>query len=183
MVKLSKWTALIFSWLTLSPLIVYLGRRWKMGNIYLWIIGVLISPLFLILYILLFYSFVKLAENNDRRHYFQNRDRIEKITEVNIPKFKVIEYYEGQRGFNGDFNDWFTIEFRADPPDELFDKIDKLIETGETSWHKEGNDYIFNRIWGNGIPAPPRENDNDDRFFSITITRGEKQGIIRHGIC
>ena len=178
MKTLLKWVALIISWLTLSPLMVYLGHRWKMGNKYVRIIGMLVSPLFLIIYLLLFIVICY----EDKRDYFQNRDRIERITEVRLPKFKMIEYHEGRRGFNGDFNDDFVFEFKSVPSDEMFDMIDKLIESGKTGWHKEGDSYIFNCTWGNGMPAPKGESDNEDRIFGITITRGEKQGVIRHGM-
>ena len=108
--------------------------------------------------------------------------RIERITGVRIPAYKTIEYNEGLRGFNGDFDDWFTIEFKTMPSDEMFDEIERMIETGKTGWHKEGNEYIFNCTWGNGFKAPNGESDDEDRIFGITITRGEKQGIIRHGM-
>ena len=108
--------------------------------------------------------------------------RIERITGVRVPKYKTLEHEEGLRGFNGDYNDSFTIEFRTMPADEMFDEIDRMIKGGKTGWHKEGNDYIFNCTWGNGHPAPKGENDNEDRFFGITIKRGEKQGTIRHGM-
>ena len=107
--------------------------------------------------------------------------RIERITGVRIPAYKTIEDDEGTRGFNGDFNDRFTIEFKSMPSDEMFDEIDKMIETGKTGWHKEGDDYIFNCMWGNGYAAPEGEDENADGMFGITITRGKKQGTIRHG--
>ena len=107
--------------------------------------------------------------------------RIERITGVRIPSYKTIEYDEGTRGFNGDFDDRFTIEFKSMPSEEMFDEIDKMIETGKTGWHKEGDDYIFNCMWGNGFKAPKGEDENEDRTFDITITRGKKQGTIRHG--
>ena len=108
--------------------------------------------------------------------------RIERITGIRVPAYKTIEYHEGQRGFNGDYNDWFTIEFKTMPTDEMFDEIDKMIETGKTGWHKEGNDYIFNCTWGNGFKAPKGESDDEDRMFGITITREKKQGTIRSGM-
>ncbi len=178
MKKLLKWIVLLLSWLTLSPLILYLGHRWKMGNKYVRIVAMLISPLFLILYLLLFTFFYY----EDNTSYFQNRNRIERITEVKIPKFKVIEYHEGRRGFTGEFEDQFTFEFKSMPPDDMFDKIDELIKSGKTSWHKEGDEYVFNHTWGNGLPAPNGEDDNEDRFFTIKISRGKKQGVIRHGM-
>ena len=74
------------------------------------------------------------------------------------------------------------IEFQTIPSEEMFDKIDKMIATGKTGWHKDGSDYIFNCTWGNGYPAPNGESDDEDMIFGITITRGEKQGTIRHGM-
>lgn len=68
------------------------------------------------------------------------------------------------------------------PSDEMFDEIDSMIEGGKTGWHKEGTDYIFNCTWGNGYPAPKEESDDEYLMFGITITRGEKQGIMRHGM-
>ena len=116
------------------------------------------------------------------KHYFQNLDRIERITDVRVPEFKVVDYWEGSRGFTGDFDSSFTFEFKSIPSDELFDEIDKKIEDGHTGWRKEGNKYSFSQTWENGMKAPKGESDNEDRFFSITITRGEKQGTVRHGM-
>ena len=39
--------------------------------------------------------------------------RIERITGVRVPNYKMIEYDEGTRGFNGDFKDRFAIEFKT----------------------------------------------------------------------
>ena len=110
--------------------------------------------------------------------------RIERITGVRIPAYKIIEHFDRVRGNHGYgyLNDSFTFEFKTMPSDEMFDKIDGMIEGGKTGWHKEGDDYIFNCTWGNGHPAPKGESDDEDRMFGITITRGQKHGIIRHGI-
>lgn len=107
--------------------------------------------------------------------------RIERITGVRVPKYEIIEYYKGNRGFTGDFNDRFTFEFKTMPSDEMFDEIDQLIEIGKTGWNRAGNRYSFSVAWGNGIPAPKGEREEDDGTFSITITRGEKEGTITYG--
>ena len=99
-----------------------------------------------------------------------------------MPKYKVIEYNQGERHFTGDFMDTYEIEFQTIPSDEIFDKIDKMIATGKTGWHKNGSDYKFNCTWGNGYPAPNGECEDEDIIFGITITRGKKQGTIRHGM-
>lgn len=107
--------------------------------------------------------------------------RIERITGVRVPKYKIIEYHEGERSFTGDYSDWFILEFKKMPSEQLFDDIDKMIETGNTEWARKGNTYIYNHTWGNGIPAPKGENDNEDRTFCFIITRGEKRGEIKCG--
>ena len=107
--------------------------------------------------------------------------RIERITGVRVPQYEIIEYNEGKRHFTGDFEDRFTFEFKTMPSDEMFDEIDKMIATGKTEWKKDGNKYSFSVMWGNGFPAPKGEREEDDGMFSITITRGEKDGIITFG--
>ena len=108
-------------------------------------------------------------------------DRIERITGIRVPAYKIIEYNEGKRGFTGDYEDVYEIDFKTMPSDELFNEIDKMIDKGGTSWRKEGNKYSFSAAWGNGIPAPKGENEEDDGMFSITLTRGEKAGVITSG--
>ena len=107
--------------------------------------------------------------------------RIERITGVRVPAYKIIEYNEGNRGFTGDYNDVYEIDFKTMPSDELFNEIDKMIATGKTSWRREGNKYSFSAVWGNGYPAPKGEREEDDGMFSITLTRGEKSGVITSG--
>lgn len=178
MKKVLKWIAIIISWLTLSPLILYLGHRWNIGNKYTRTAGMLLSPLFFITCLFL-YAFFFIEGNHE---YFQNRNRIERITDVKLPEFEVIVYNEGLRHFTGDFTDHFIFEFKSIPPDKLFDKIDILIKGGKTNWRKEGDLYKFEQIWGNGYPAPKGENDEEDRFFNIMITRGQKRGEVNHGM-
>ena len=107
--------------------------------------------------------------------------RIERITGVRVPQYDIIEYHEGNRYFNGDFEDRFTFEFKTMPSEEMFDEIDKMIAIGNTGWKKDGNKYSFSVTWGNGFPAPKGEREEDDGMFSITITRGETDGIIIFG--
>lgn len=108
--------------------------------------------------------------------------RIERITGIRVPSYNVTEYHEGSRLFPGDYDDTYEIEFKEMPSEELFDEIDKLISTGKTSWRKKGNEYSFPAFWGNGMPAPKGEDENDDRTFCITLTRGEKRGVITSGV-
>lgn len=103
-------------------------------------------------------------------------DRIERITGVRIPEYKVTKAFIGPTSFTGDFEDSLYIEFETLPSDELFEKMDSL------NWYREGDKYSFSTSWGNGSPAPEGENDEEDRFFIIKLTKGEKTGIIVYGM-
>jgi len=103
-------------------------------------------------------------------------DRIERITGVRIPEYKVTKAFIGPTSFLGDFEDSLYIEFETLPSDELFEKMDSL------NWYRDGDKYSFSTIWGNGSPAPEGENDEEDRFFKIKLTKGEKTGIIVYGM-
>ena len=108
-------------------------------------------------------------------------ERIERVSGVRVPSYKIIEDHKGKRHFTGDHEDVYKIEFKTTPSDELFDEIDKLIANGNTGWLKDGNRYSFFVIWGNGLPTPKGESDSYDGTFSLTITKGEKVGEIRSG--
>ena len=107
--------------------------------------------------------------------------RIERITDIRVPKFKVTEYVEGPRTITRDYKDTYVIEFKTTPPDELFDEIDRKIAKGGTEWKKDGKQYSFSIFWGNGFAAPKGESEDADGIFDITLTRGEKEAIIHSG--
>ncbi len=108
-------------------------------------------------------------------------ERIERITGVRVPDFKVIKTFEGERHFTGDFMDTLIIEFETVPPEELFIEIDRKIATSKTKWKKTGDRYSFFTAWGNGYPAPVGESEGADGIFGITITNGKKMGKIIDG--
>ena len=108
-------------------------------------------------------------------------ERIERVTGVKVPNYKIIETHKSNRSFTGDHEDRFEIEFKEIPSDELFDEIDRMIANGNTGWQRDGNKYSFSVIWGNGFPTPKGESDSNDGTFSITIAKGEKVGEIRSG--
>ena len=112
----------------------------------------------------------------DVKHEEWSTDRIERITGVRIPEYKVTKAFIGPTSFTGDFEDSLYIEFETLPSDELFEKMDSL------NWYREGDKYSFSTSWGNGSPAPEGENDEEDRFFEIKLTKGEKTGIIVYGM-
>ena len=108
-------------------------------------------------------------------------ERIERVSGIRVPSYKIIETHKGERHFTGDHEDRYEIEFKTTPSDELFDEIDKMSANGNTGWQREGNRYSFSVIWGNGLPTPKGESDSYDGTFRITITKGEKVGEIKSG--
>ena len=42
--------------------------------------------------------------------------------------------------------------------------------------------YEFRWIWGGHMPAPKGENDEEERFFDITIEKGSKKVTINDGV-
>ena len=107
--------------------------------------------------------------------------RIERITGIRVPKYKKVEYHKGEMSFTRDFEDSFVLQFKSTPSDNIFDEIDNKIAAGDTGWKRDGKRYFFTIFWGNGFPTPKGEREEDDGMFSITITRGEKDGIITYG--
>jgi hypothetical protein len=108
-------------------------------------------------------------------------ERIERITGVRFPEFKIVETHQGERHFTGDYMDTLIIEFETVPSDELFDNINQMIETSITKWEKHDDKYTFSTFWGNGYPAPKGESEGADGIFGFTIIKGEKTGEIISG--
>lgn len=108
-------------------------------------------------------------------------ERIERVSGVRVPSYKIIESHKGERHFTGDHEYLYEIEFKTTPSNKLFDEIDRMIANGNTGWQREGNRYSFSVIWGNGLPTPKGESDSYDGTFRLAITKGDKNGEIRSG--
>ena len=108
-------------------------------------------------------------------------ERIERITGVKVPEFRIIERHEGKRHFTGDYLDTLIIEFESIPSDELFEEIDRMIASNTTRWERSDSIYSYSTFWGNGTPAPEGESEADDGIFKITLTKGSKYGEIEDG--
>ena len=108
-------------------------------------------------------------------------DRIERITKVRVPEYKVTKFVHGPSGI--DFSDTIYIDFESVPSEELFEKIDELMATNENSgWYTDDSiHYSFQIYWGNGNPTPEGEKEEDDGIFKLDITKGEKAGVIVFG--
>ena len=167
-------------WLTISPLYYYFSGKWglKRGRLFL----MLVSPLFLILYFIVFvwgyFSYI----DYQRKYYFTDVDRIERITGVKFPEMSIIDYHHGRTSFTGDYSDRLIVKFEEDISEKTYQTLDSLITTYKTSWRKKGNIYLFSVMWGNGMPTPEGENDEEDRTFSIAIENGNNKATINSGM-
>ena len=169
-----------FCWLTISPLFYYLAGRWglKRGRLLL----MLLSPLFLIVYLCLFAWGYDAYVDYQRKYYFTDNDKIERITGVRFPDMEIIEYSEGKRGFTGDYSDRLIVEFEEVPAEKVYQTLDSLVDTGKTGWRMNDSAYVFSATWGNGMLAPKGESDNEDRSFGISFSKGSKKAMIHSGM-
>ena len=170
----------ILCWLTISPLYNYLSGKWglKQGRLFL----MLVSPLFLILYFIAFVWGYFTYIDYQKKYYFTDVDRIERITGVKFPGMSIIDYHHGRTSFTGDYSDRLIVKFEEDISEKTYQTLDSLITTDKTSWRKKGNIYLFSVMWGNGMPTPEGENDEEDRTFSIAIEKGNNKATINSGM-
>lgn len=181
MKKFLKAFALILSWLTLSPLFFYLTKKWRLMNKGWRITFLLISPLFLIGYLLIgIFIFIEYIQY-ERKYGFLDKDRIERITKVRLNDFELVECEMGEMNFRGEYSDELIIEFEDSLTTDFYVTLDSLVEKDVWSKRKYTDIYSFSTMWGNGIPAPEGENDEADIMFSITIEKETNRAVIRTG--
>lgn len=142
----------------------------------------LVSPLFLIVYFAVFICGYFTYIEYERKYYFADEERIERITGVRFPDFEIVEYNQGRGRFVGEYIDECQIEFEDSLSDDLYHSLDSLVTASNTGWRMKGDAYVFSATWGNGLPAPKGENDDEDRTFSISFEKGSKQAVIRNGM-
>lgn len=117
-----------------------------------------------------------------RRHMFDEDYILTRITEVYFPEFKVIEYERGKQGSRGDYRDELILEFYELPTEKFYTEIDSLARCGDYGWSvKDDSTYYYSRMWGNGLPAPRGESNEEDMFLNIEIKRGEKRFHVNYG--
>lgn len=118
----------------------------------------------------------------NRRHMLDENYILTRITEAHFPEFKVIEYERGNQGFQGDYRDELILEFYEQPTENFYIVIDSLARCGDYGWSmKNDSTYYYSRMWGNGLPAPMGEDDDEDMFLNIEIKRGEKRFRVNYG--
>ena len=120
---------------------------------------------------------VAVSDEISRRYRFDDAKTLTRITEVEFPKFKVVEYDRGCKSFHGDYSDELVLEFKEMPSEEFYAALEN---SSEWSSSDEGS-YFYSRMWGNGMPAPKGEDDDEDVHLSIKIQRGEKRFHVTFG--
>ena len=180
LIKITKFLLLFLSWLTLSPLFLYLASNWKLIGKKVRILLFVISPLMLIIYLVVTIVVYMAYDDYNRKHRFADNDVIERITGVRFPEVSIIDYQKGGTGFTMDYSDELTLEMEKVPNERTYQLLDSLITSGAENWDKENNTYSFETMWGNGIPAPEGENE-EDIFFSLIVEKGSKTMTINYG--
>ena len=181
LVKILQWLILLLSWLTISPLFIYLARKWLLIGKKVRILLLLISPLMLIGYLILFLLALQVYDDYRRKYKFANNETIERITGVAFPELDIIDYKKDNRGFLGDYKDRLTLEMEDDLSVSTYHYLDSIINAGNTQWFKHGDEYSYSIMWGNGLPAPKGESEEDDGMFSLSFKKGSKIINLSHG--
>ena len=176
-----RWFILLLSWLTLSPLFIYLARKWQLVGKRTRILLLLISPLMLIVYSIIPLFIRKGYIDYKRKYYFADNEVIERITGVTFPKFKLIDYKQGDAYFLGDYKDRLILEIKDDLSESTYHYLDSIINCNNTKWSKCDNEYSYEIWWGNGLSAPQGESEEDDGMFSLSFKKGSKIINLSHG--
>ena len=173
-IKITQWLTLLLSWLTISPLFIYLASRWKLIGKKVRILLLFISPLMLIVYFIIFLLALQGYFDYQRKYHYADNEMIERITGVAFPEVDIIDYEKGEAGFTGDYNDMLTLEMKYDLSESTYHYLDSVISVGNTNWHKRNDEYIYGTVWGNGLPAPEGENEEEDIMLSLSFKAGSK---------
>ena len=181
LVRTIQWLTLLLSWLTLSPIFFYLARKWQLIGKKVRILLLLISPLMLIIYFIIFLLALQGYFDYQRKYQFRDKERIERITGVEFPDFKVISYKAEERDIRGEYTDNMEIEFKDTLSSAFYHTLASMIATNETDWSKSEN-YYFSKIWGNGLPAPEGEDSEEDIFFNISFKKNSNRAKISYGV-
>lgn len=183
--KVMIYAALILSWLIFSPLFLFLSWKWQKPRKWKRIILTIISPSSLVLAILMGFVCIMGYVLLERTYKFTNRETLNEITGVVLPKFKVVDRIYGGSGFTGDYSDEIIIRFKDTLPHGFYLQLDSICNVN-TYWCKSNMDsqtiYRYDRMWGNGLPAPQGQDDEDDYFFNIKIQQDSREATITCGM-
>jgi hypothetical protein len=115
--------------------------------------------------------------------------RIERITEVRVPKYKIVKYDKRFKGHKQVFYGDIDIKFKSMPDDRIFHKIDSIIAVGRSYWRKEGDTYkltfsdalvkkYLNTLVKNETGKSADETIQIDELKDFTYEATEKDGMI-----
>lgn len=172
LIKFLRILTLILLWALLSPFFLFLAAKWKVLGKKFRVFLFLFSPFMVVVYGFILISVFCGYSCYDRKYGYTDNRTIERITGVDFPDLKIIDYERGNVSFNGDYMDEFIIEMESELDESVYNTIDSLILLGNKHWSSSGDRYSFHILWGNGYPAPEGENDNDDKSFSLSVVKG-----------
>ena len=181
LIKLFRAITLILTWATLSPVFVYLAKRWGSIGKKLRTFLLLISPFMMVVYVLVCMAVYGVWSSYDRKYRFADNQAIERVTGVRFPQLKLVDYDKGGSSFTGDFNDCLTLEMQDELSEATYNFLDSLICSGNKEWKKRDGEYNFSIMWGNGMPAPKGEDDDEDIAFSLSFKEGSRTVVINYG--
>ena len=141
----------------------------------------LISPLMLIVYAVAVLFIIQGYNNYRIKHHFASNEVIERITGVAFPELSIIDYEKGEAGFLGDYDDMLTLEMENDLSESTYHYLDSVISAGDTNWSKHNDVYRYSIMWGNGLPAPKGEDEEEDMMFSLSFKVGSKKVTLNYG--
>lgn len=135
----------------------------------------LISPLFLIAYFILYLLVSGVYYDYRREHRFADKEVLERITGVTYPDYKVVEYTKYHRHFLGGYNDKWIIVFEETPSAVFYQSLDSLIATGNSDWSRGDNGYSFSRY--------DYSNDYEEgSSLYVCFKKGSKQATISYAV-
>ena len=109
------------------------------------------------------------------RRYADNK-RIENITGIPFPEFRIVDYRQGPVCFNGDFSDTLELEMKEPMKDFAIQRLDSIIRTDTSTfpeWSMFGDKYRFHKTWTKGN-APKGENNDEDMAFELLMEKNSR---------
>ena len=173
-IKITQWLTLLLSWLTISPLFVYLANKWKLIGKKVRILLLLVSPLMLIVYIIIYW--VALDEYNayQRKYRFANNEAIERITGVAFPKLDLIDCEQNYSGLGGYYYGKLTFEMENEQSESSYHYLDSIISVGNTEWSKCEDEYNYSIKWSKRKAVPLEEITEPLGDISLSFKKGSK---------
>ena len=160
-----QWTFCLLCWLVLPPILLFLYK--PIRNRWFRLIFALISPIMILLYIELYHIC-------ERKYRYNNPNKIEAITGVKLPSYRVVDYQEKRQNthiFNG-YHIYKTIEFKSIPDDLFFHRLDStcMVNPSWRTFKKEESmilDSLVEAYSGEKSITEIELADKLDKFDSI----------------